>query len=284
MKIGIIADSCCDMTPEMIKKTGIDLVPLKITVGGSTFVDDENIDLSLLRSAIHESKTGATSACPAPGEYAEAMRRYDKCVVITLSSRLSGSYNSAIVAKDMVLEEFPNKRIHIFDSESACSGETWLALLAHDIIVSGRSFDELVEQVERKIANMRTLFVLEDLSTLMKNGRLNKVVGTVATLLSLRPIMSDNGHGEIAMLDKVRGTQKALARLVELVKEYTAGATASSRRIVLTHCNCRERVNTLREMILNQCPAVGEVLIVATRGLSTVYANDGGVVAALEMS
>lgn len=280
MKIGIITDSCCDLTPEMRGQMSADLIPLKITVGTSTFVDDKNIDLAGLRTAIHQCKTAATTACPAPEEYAEAMRKYDGCVVITLSAKLSGSYNSAEVARKIVLEEYPDKKIHIVDSRSASSGEVQIAMHADELIRQGVDFDEIVQQVEAKINKMHTLFILEDLSTLMKNGRLGKVVGTVATLLSLRPIMSENGHGEIVMLDKVRGTQKALVRMTELVADYTKGCAEKSVRLVLSHCNCVERGEELREMLIGSCPALYDVMLVATNGLSTVYANEGGVIAA----
>lgn len=280
MNIGIIGDSCCDLSSEMQSKLQADLIPLKITVGGKVFVDDKNIDLAQLRAAIHESKTAATTACPSPEDYADAMRKYNSCMVITISSKLSGSYNSAMVAKGLVEEENPSKKIHVCDSKSASSGEVQIALLIRELDEQGLTFDEVVTRVEENIANTRTLFVLEDLSTLMKNGRLNKVVGTVATLLSLRPIMGENGSGEISMIDKVRGTQKALGRLTELIGEYTAGCAAKSVRLVLSHCNAQERGESLSDMIMRQCPAISEVLLVATKGLATVYANEGGVIAA----
>lgn len=280
MSIGIITDSCCDLTEQMRASMKADLIPLKISVGEEVFVDDKSINLHALRSAIKLCKTAATTACPAPEEYAEAMRRYDSCMVITISAKLSGSYNSAVVAKDLVLEEFPNKKIHIVDSRSASSGEVQIALHIAELSAKGLSFEEAVRQVEAKINRMHTLFILEDLSTLMKNGRLNKVVGTVATLLSLRPIMSDNGAGEIIMLDKVRGTQKALARLTELVADYTKDCAEKSVQLVLSHCNCAEKGDDLSKMLMKGCPALKEVLLVATYGLSTVYANEGGVIAA----
>ncbi|MEG0752990.1 MAG: DegV family protein, partial [Angelakisella sp.] len=175
------------------------------------------------------------------------------------------------------------KKIHVLDSKSASSGEVQIALLVRELDEQGLSFEEVIERAEENISKTRTLFVLEDLSTLMKNGRLGKVVGTVATLLSLRPIMGENGSGEISMFDKVRGTQKALVRLTEMVGEYTAGCAAKSVRLVLSHCNCQERGESLQEMILRQCPAISEVLLVATKGLATVYTNEGGVIAAFRM-
>ena len=280
MSIGIITDSCCDLTPQMRAELSADQIPLKITVGEHTFVDDSQIDLAKLRTVIRQTKTAATTACPAPEEYAAAMRQYDECVVVTISGKLSGSYNAACVGRDLVLEDNPHKKIHVFDSRSASCGEVQIALEAHELAKQGRSFEEIVRHIEERIPKMRTFFILEDLSTLMKNGRLNKVVGTVATLLSLRPIMSDNGAGEIVMLDKVRGTQKALERMTELVAEYTLGCAAKSVRLVLSHCNNPERGDTLRTLLLSRCPALGEVLLLSTHGLSTVYANEGGVIAA----
>lgn len=278
--VGIIADSCCDLDTLTKARMKADLIPLKITVGKEVFVDDKDIDLGALRGSIRICKQAATTACPSPEDYAAAMRQYDQCVVITISAKLSGSYNSAMVAKGIVEEEFPDKKIHVFDSRSASSGEVQIALLTEELARQGLSFEELVAEVERRTDKMHTLFILEDLSTLMKNGRLNKVVGTVATLLSLRPIMSDNGQGEIVMLDKVRGTQKALQRLTELVKEYTQSCAKASVRLVLAHCNCQERGEILKQMLLETCPALSEVMVIATQGLSTVYANEGGIIAA----
>ena len=127
---------------------------------------------------------------------------------------------------------------------------------------------------------MRTLFVLEDLSNLIKNGRISKAAGVIGSMLSLRPIMCDNGHGEIACLEKVRGTANALNRLVVRVAEMTKDAAARSIRMVISHCNCTERVLSLKKSLMDACPALEDVLIVPAAGVTTVYANDGGIVLA----
>lgn len=188
------------------------------------------------------SKSAASSACPSPEEFAELMRPCDECFVVTLSSKLSGSYNAARVAMDMVREAHPEKKIHVFDSKSAAAGELQIALFLKERIDAGESFESIIPQAEAFIANMRTLFVLEDLGNFVKNGRLNKVTGIVASILSLCPIMSDDGHGEVKMAAKVRGLQNALTRLDDLV----AGAERRSGQkksltLVLAYCNCPER-------------------------------------------
>ena len=180
----------------------------------------------------------------------------------------------------MVLEETPDKKIYVFDSESAAAGETRLALLLRDMIDAGMEFDEIVEKANAFIAGMSTRFVLEDLGNLIKNGRISKAAGLVGTMLNLRPIMSDNGHGEILCLEKVRGTQNSMRRLVELVGEQTAHLAQGSLTMVLSYCNCVERAGDLKKEFLAKCAAVREVIMVPTGGLSTVYANDGGIVLA----
>ena len=281
MSIQLIADSCCDTTPELQQKLGLVKAPLKINIaGGRTYIDDGSVDIPSLIADMKASKAATSSACPSPEEFAEWMRPCDECFVITLSSKLSGSYNAARVAMDMVLETNPEKKIHVFDSKSAAAGELQIALFLRERIDAGDSFEEIIPQAEAYIAGMRTLFVLEDLGNFVKNGRLNKVTGIVASILSLCPIMSDDGRGEVKMAAKARGVRNALARLVDLVAEQTADRAKKSLTLVLAYCNCPERAAELKKSFLNKCAALREVLLVPTGALSTVYANDGGVIVA----
>ena len=206
------------------------------------------------------------------------MRQERESFVITLSSKLSGSYNAACVGRQLALEENPDLRIHVFDSESAAAGETRIALFLRDLIDAGMDFDSIVEKTTAFIATMKTHFVLEDLSHLVKNGRISKAAGLLGTMLNIRPIMGENGHGEIIPLEKVRGTANAMRRLVEIVASETAQAAGLT--LVLSYCNCLERAQELKKMFLSQCSAIKEVIMVPTNGISTVYADDGGIVVA----
>ncbi len=280
MGIQIITDSCCDFTPAMKHLLGLSVASLKIDVGGIHYVDDDSMDTSRLISDMKAYKGAPSTACPAPEEYAALMARAPESFVITLSSKLSGSYNAACVGRDMALETDPSLKIHIFDSESASAGQTRIALLLRDMIDARLSFDEIVEKASAFIASMKTHFVLEDLSHLVKNGRISRTAGLLGTMLNLRPIMGENGHGEIIPLEKIRGTANAMRRLVEIVAEETADAAASSIILVLSYCNCLDRALELKKMFLSQCAALKEVVTVPTNGISTVYADDGGIVVA----
>lgn len=278
MPIQLIADSCCDVTPAMKRLLGLSIASLNITVGEEHYRDDESLNTLELIAKMKACKTPPTTACPTPEEYAALMRQERESFVITLSSKLSGSYNAACVGRQLALEENPDLRIHVFDSESAAAGETRIALFLRDLIDAGMDFDSIVEKTTAFIATMKTHFVLEDLSHLVKNGRISKAAGLLGTMLNIRPIMGENGHGEIIPLEKVRGTANAMRRLVEIVASETSQAAGLT--LVLSYCNRLERAQELKKMFLSQCSAIKEVIMVPTNGISTVYADDGGIVVA----
>ncbi|MDL2325245.1 DegV family protein [Ruminococcaceae bacterium OttesenSCG-928-A16] len=282
MQIQIIADSCCDVTPAMRSTLHLLSAPLKITIDGDKhYVDDANINVKNLLADMKATKNPVSTAAPAPEEFAELMRTAEASVVVTLSHHLSGSFNAAMAARQMVLEESPERKILVLDSKSASAGETRIVLELNKRIGEGATFEQLEEEMPLFINNMRTYFVLEDLGTLIKNGRIPRMAGMLGTMLMLRPIMGENGDGEIISLEKVRGTQKALARLVEMLAEKTSTAIKNSLTMVLSYCNCPERAAELKKDFLATCPALAEVIMVPTSGLSSTYANNGGIVIAL---
>lgn len=281
MSIQIIADSCCDVVPKLQKRLELQRVPLKITIDGSkTYVDDDDIDIKTLLADMKATKRPLATSAPAPEEYAWRMRKADACFVVTLSSKLSGSYNSAVAARGMVLEESPEKKIFVVDSKSASAGELRIVLKLHTLIQKGLSFEAISREISAFVGGMRTFFVLEDLSTLIKNGRIPKMKGALATALMFRPIMGENGEGEIIQVENVRGSVKALARLVEIIAQRTETYADKSLCLTLSECNNLERALKLKKDLLDACPAIGKIVVCPTSGLSTSYANLGGLVLA----
>lgn len=277
----ILADSCCDLSPELLKKTQARVAPLTITIDDTHYVDDGTVDIPPYLAAMKASKNPVRSACPSPDLYAEDIKAADDdCFIITLSSKLSGSHNAAVLGVQLAEEDMPEKKVHVFDSESASAGETYLALMIHDLIAAGKSFEQIVETVEEKIRSMHTLFVLDSLDNLVKNGRISKTVALLANVLSIRLLMSDDGHGSIKNISKARGIKGALTQMVETCRNHTEGLAAASQRLVISYCNCPERARQVRDMIREKCPAIGEIVMTPTSALSSMYANDGGVVIA----
>lgn len=281
MEARIIVDSCCDLLVGMRKDVFV--APLRVMVNEEReYVDDGTVDIAAMLQDMASTDKPERSSCPSPETYLELMRGAETCFVITLSAKLSGSYNAAALARTMVLEEAPEKRIHIFDSESASAGESLLMLYLRQLLTQGLEYDEIIARMDRRIAQMHTLFVLEDLSNLVKNGRVNKIAGKLATALSIHPLLSDDGHGEIKMMTMARGMKSALRSLVSHVSDLTKGAPEKSVELVLSFCNCPQRAQEVREMILAGCKAISEVVMIPTSALSSMYANDGGVVIAFE--
>ena len=277
----ILADSCCDLSPELLKKTQARVAPLTITIDDTHYVDDGTVDIPPYLAAMKASKNPVRSACPSPDLYAEDIKAADDdCFIITLSSKLSGSHNAAVLGVQLAEEDMPEKKVHVFDSESASAGETYLALMIHDLIAAGKSFEQIVETVEEKIRSMHTLFVLDSLDNLVKNGRISKTVALLANVLSIRLLMSDDGHGAIKNISKARGIKGALTQMVETCRKHTEGLAAASQRLVISYCNCPERAQQVKAMIREKCPAIGEIVMTPTSALSSMYANDGGIVIA----
>ena len=277
----ILADSCCDLSPELLKKTQAKIAPLTITIDDTHYVDDGTVDIPPYLAAMKASKNPVRSACPSPDLYAEDIRATEgDCFIVTLSAKLSGSHNAASLGVQLAQEDMPEKKVHVFDSESASAGETYIALMIHDLIAAGKSFEQIVELVEEKIRSMHTLFVLDSLDNLVKNGRISRTVALLANVLSLRLLMSDDGHGAIKNISKARGIKGALGQMVETCRKHTEGLAAASQRLVISYCNCPERARQVRDMIREKCPAIGEIILTPTSALSSMYANDGGIVIA----
>lgn len=277
----ILADSCCDLSPELLKKTQAKIAPLTITIDDTHYVDDGTVDIPPYLAAMKASKNPVRSACPSPDLYAEDIRATEgDCFIVTLSAKLSGSHNAASLGVQLAQEDMPEKKVHVFDSESASAGETYIALMIHDLIAAGKSFEQIVELVEKKICSMHTLFVLDSLDNLVKNGRISKTVALLANVLSIRLLMSDDGHGAIKNISKARGIKGALGQMVETCRKHTEGLAAASQRLVISYCNCPERARQVRDMIREKCPAIGEIIMTPTSALSSMYANDGGIVIA----
>lgn len=276
MEYKVLVDSCGELTEEM-KESGIfTSVPLSILVENYHIVDDESFNQGEFIKIAKESKECPRSACPSPEQYMDLFKGEEKRVyVVTLSSNLSGSYNSANLAKQMYEEEDGEKEIHIFDSNSASVGETLIALKIRECEERGLDFSALVEAVESYIEEQHTYFVLEDLDTLRKNGRLTGIKLLVASALNIKPILGSTPEGTIQQLGQGRGINKALQGMVKkIIPEIK---NSSSKILAISHCNCKERALQVKEMIL-KLTKVKEVIILDTRGISTMYASNGGII------
>ena len=275
MKYKIVVDSCCELPEELAGDSRFESVPLGLEVGEDFMWDDENFDQADFLRKVAACPTCPKSSCPSPERYMEAYNTEAEHVyVITLSSHLSGSYNSAMLGKSLYEETYGAKQIHVVDSESASGGETQIALKLMELEEQGLSFEEIVEQIEHFRDTRVVYFVLDNLETLRKNGRLTGVKSLMASTLNIKPVMAGD-HGVIVQKGQSVGMKKALGKLAEMVVNDIG--SGEGRKLIISHCNAPEKATQVRDMLLKMTQ-FDRVIIMDTRGLSSLYANDGGVI------
>lgn len=276
MEYRIIGDSCTDLTQEMKDEGKVKIVPLTLTVEGVDYRDDETFDQKSFLAAVAASANAPKSSCPSPEEYKLAYGEDDvTAYCVTLSANLSGSYNSAVLGQKLVQEDFPNKKVHVFNSCSAAIGQTLIALKIQECAEAGASFEEVVEQVEDYIRQQETLFVLDNLETLRKNGRLSTMKATLVNVLNIRPVMMATPEGTIEQAMLARGNKKALKKMCEEVGNRISDF--EKRILGISHCNCLERAMFVKAEI-EKLYNFKKIIIADTAGVATMYANDGGIV------
>lgn len=275
MKYKIVVDSCCELPEEYREDERFEIIPLGLEVGDYKIIDDKNFNQAEFLAQVANCPQCPKSSCPSPEKYMEAYRaEAENIFVFTLSSHLSGSYNSAEVAKNLYIEKYGEKNICVFDSESAASGETQYAMMAMKLQDQGVSFEDTVKKLEAFRDEMKTYFILDNLETLRKNGRLTGVKAMVVSTLNIKPIMYGD-HGVIAQKSQAIGMKKALSKLADImVKEVP---DIKDRTLMISQCNCPDRAEFYKKELLART-GVKDVIIMDTAGVSSMYANDGGVV------
>lgn len=278
MGFKIVVDSCCDLTGQMLKDPHFVKVPLTIRSNGSSFIDNETFDQADLLWAMKQSDDAPATACPSPQSYLDAYQgpEEEDVYVVTLSALLSGSHNSAEQAKLLMEEDHPNKNVYVFNSCSASSGEVLVALKVRELAESGAPFKHVVREVEQFIYQMQTMFVLETLENLRKNGRLTRLQSVITGALKIKLLMGATPEGEICKLGQTLSMKQALSKMVDHMANDPAHV---GRVLAICHCNCLDRAFQVKAMAEQRCK-FAHILILEAGGITSVYANDGGIVTA----
>lgn len=276
----ILGDSCCDDTAEPGALDFLTRVPLTIELGGESFVDDGTLDCcGMLLERMRVCPEAPHSACPSPERFAALCGEGEGDVyIVTLSSKLSGTYNSAVLGAQMARDGGCRNNIHVFDSESAAAGEIAVCLKVRELAEQGLPFAQVVERTEAFIRKLTTLFLLETLDVFRKNGRLNHLQALAVGALKIKLVMGGE-RGQIVMRGKALTTPRAITKMIELVRQACEALDATQRTLVITHINCRARAEDIRDRLLAACP-FGRWMICEGGGISTMYGNDGGIILA----
>lgn len=275
----IISDSSCDLRMSDIPSTEqvrFETVPLKIQVGEKEFVDNDTLEVPQMLTAMASEETASSSACPSPAAFAKAFEKGDNTICFTISGNLSGTYNSAVMGRELVLEEHPEKKICVIDSKATAGAMVLLIRKTKEIIEANPEvdFEELCNMLRIYQASLRTCFTLECFDNLIKNGRMRPLVGTLLHTLGIHVTAVATPQGTIQVVGKARGeakTYKALADLMRSSKDCTGA------EVVISHCENIIGALKLKERILADLP-VKSVEVIPCRGLTSFYAMEKGLI------
>ena len=244
MKWKIIADSGCDYRSldNLAPDTEFVSVPLTIQVGETIYRDDAQLNIDQMMDEMYATTTASKSACPSPDDYMKSFEGADN-IVVTTTGTLSGSYNSAKIAKKMYLEEHPNSKIHVIDSLSAGGEVDLIVRKLNQLLAEGLDSDQVVDAITDYQSKTKLLFVLAKVDNLVKNSRLSKLIGTVVGLLNIRMVGEASKTGTLELLQRAREQKKAIkAAFDELIKAgYNGG------HITIAHHNNEKFIKQFSE-------------------------------------
>ncbi len=219
-QVRIVTDSTADIPASVREQYGIEIVPLKVHFGSETFLDAITIQSEQFFDKLSAVQELPTTSQPSPVDFVEVYKKLAadgaEIISIHLSSAFSGTYQSAVLAKSL-LED--NVSVTIIDSKSASYGLGMLAVEAAKAAQAGKSKDEIIELIQDVRNGTGLYFLVDTLEYLKKGGRIGKASALVGSLLNIKPILSIDEDGEISPVDKVRGSKRAISRIVELLKE-----------------------------------------------------------------
>lgn len=274
MKWGIVTDSSCDlMTLEApAQDTALSSVPFAFHMDGKEHIDLPDMDMEAFVAEMEQCHT-SHSACPAPAAWCDAFAQAEQNIAITISSQLSGSFNSANTAREMTAHEHPQTKVEIIDS---CSTGPTIALLVRHInqlIQKGLPFDHVVQQAKAYGKSLHTLFALSSFGNLVRNGRVSRTVGLLASALNFRIIGIGSPEGKIEMKEKVRGEKKMLSAMVkDMYENHFSGGI-----VAISHCLNRRLALDLADKIRETWNSA-QIIIMPTRGLCSYYAERNGLI------
>ena len=274
MKWNIIADTACDLYNKDINNENINFetIPFSIRIGNEEIIDDENLDVNSLIEKMDACKEPAKTSCPSTGDWYDRFSKEGNVIAITITSKLSGSYNSAIAAKNMILEEEPNKNIVVLDSKSTGAEIILIIDRIVELINSGLEFDAVVKEINEFMKKTKVVFALSSFNNLVKNGRMSSTSALIARLFGFVGIGIAK-DGEIVMKTKARGKRHLIEKIIDDIKERGFAA----KKIIIDHCQNLNLAQMLEEKIKSIWSDV-KVIIKSTRGLCTIYAEKGGLI------
>jgi DegV family protein with EDD domain len=277
MTFKIVSDSAVDI--KSIQGIPFESVPLKIMTDAREYVDNESLDVVGMLSDLKAYKGKSHTSCPSTGEYAQAFGDAENVFCVTITSNLSGSYNSACVAARSYMEEHPDRNVHIIDSLSTGPENALQVEKLRELILADKSFEEIKSEInDYSVNHTRLIFALESMRNLANNGRVKPVIAKMAELFGIRAIGRASDIGTLEMICKSRGPKNAAKDILDNM----IGDGYKGGRVKLHHANNLSAAQLLQEKILEKFPNA-QIEIGMTGGLCSFYAEQGGLLVGFEI-
>ena len=277
-KIKIITDGSCDLSHEVLNKFNINVVPLGVSFGEEHYTAGVDIDNKEFYAKMKESKELPKTFCPSPENFCKEYQcEEDKIIVIALSSKLSGTYNSASLARDLYLSEHKEKDIRVIDSMTGSIGAGLLLIKAAKMISEGKDIDEIVEAIENLKEKISFYGTLETLENSIKGGRINPLAGKIIGALNFKAIVQIK-DGVVKPIDKARGESNSIKKVANYI---TSSIEDTKDKILcLMHANCPEKAHKLLS-IIEKTHKFDEVYISEVGPVMGTYTSEGAVLGAV---
>ncbi|MBQ3253144.1 MAG: DegV family protein [Acholeplasmatales bacterium] len=275
MSIKIIADSSSDVLE--INNINVKNVPLKIVTKDKEFIDDDSLDIKEMVNYLDNYKGKSGTSCPSTGEWLESFQDYKEIICITITGTLSGSYNSACLAKKIYEENYPDRKVFVYNTLSAGPEIMLIIEKASELISQGKTYDEVCESITKYSEKTGLLFMLESMKNLANNGRVKPLLAKMAGLFGIRVIGKASDKGDLEEIAKCRGEKKSLEALVKILKKegYKGG------KLRIAHVFNEEVSKKLQDLIKNAFQNA-QIAINRCRGLCSFYAEKGGLLIGFE--
>lgn len=272
MKYQILVDSASDLLSDYVKdeNIGFKVIPLTINVNDKEYIDNDKLNVAEMLEDMHQSKKNS-SACPAPESFLQEFDNAEYTFIVTITSKLSGCYNAACVAKQSYSKP---ENIHVIDSKAVSGTEILLVDKLVELIKQGLSFEEIKKAIDEYRDKKNLYFILQKFDNLVNNGRMSKIAGLIASKLVIRPICIAH-EGEIKMAKKIIGIKNAFSKLVQMIAEKAKDFSKDT--LIITHCFAEDEANIIKSDLEKKCN-FKEIRILPMRGLCSYYALEKGVI------
>lgn len=274
-KIKIVADSSADVLE--LGKVPFESAPLKITTAQKEYVDDINLDVYNMVTELGSYKGKSSTSCPNVEDWLNAFGDAEEIFCVTITATLSGSYNAAVMAKELYEERYPERRVFVLNSLTAGPEIALMIEKLGELISDGKAFDEICEDITKYSRKTGLLFMLESMKNLVNNGRVSPLVAKMAGILGIRVVGKASDKGDLEPLNKCRGEIKALNTIVEHLKELGL----KNGKVKIAHCFNENAAKELKALIESKFSKV-RVEFYKCRGLCSFYAEKGGMLVGFE--